>query len=71
MTPGTRRRREPPIHVNPFDPVHAFRYGWDMDSSTYVIFAISVIIVGVLAYTDSCRKRPGRGREGDGDARDD
>jgi len=34
-----------------------FRYGWDMDSSTYVIFAISVIIVGVLAYKGSCRKR--------------
>jgi hypothetical protein len=34
-----------------------FRYGWDMDTSTYVIFAISAITVAVIAYKGSCRKR--------------
>lgn len=42
-----------------------------MESPTYVIFAISVIMILVIAFTDSCRKRSRRGPGGDGDARDD
>jgi hypothetical protein len=42
-----------------------------MDSPTHVIFAISVIMILVIAFTDPCRKRLHRGRDGDREAGDD